>query len=168
MKNFKKVMCGFLTAGLLISNTVSFACAKDQVPSGNGIVLNINGENTDTVNAPLYKEEKITMLPLRLTAEKLGFTVEWNEENQEIKLDNKEVNTIVYIGTDSYYMASSTAIGMSAPTALGAAPVLKNDLTYVPADMFKILLTDPDAVKENGSEVTITSEKTQIPNPFTE
>ncbi len=43
-------------------------------------------------------------------------------------------------GTDSYYMASSTAIGMSAPTALGAAPVLKNDVTYVPAELFNILL----------------------------
>lgn len=43
-------------------------------------------------------------------------------------------------GTDSYYMVSSTAIGMSAPTALGVAPVLKNDVTYVPAELFNILL----------------------------
>ena len=61
------------------------------------------------------------------------------DRNQAVRLDDETVNTMVHIGDDSYYMASSTAIGMSAPTPLGAAPVIKGEFTYVPADMFNIL-----------------------------
>ncbi len=111
---------------------------------------------------------KNVMLPIRSVAETLGFKVEWDGERQGVKLDNGEVNTVVYIGTDSYYMASSTAIGMSAPTALGSAPVLKNDRTYVPAEMFKILC-GADAYTEKDNVITFKAEnKTQIPNPFVE
>lgn len=110
------------------------------------------------------------MLPLRATAEKLGFKVVWNEENQSIDLDDGEVNTKVYIGKDNYYMASSTAIGMSAPTALGAAPVLKGDKTYVPAGMFEILCGKGSvAVKDSSVVINQDADNgTQIPNPWTE
>lgn len=58
-----------------------------------------------------YTENGVEMVPLRKTAEALGFKVVWNGENQSIDLDNGEVNTKVYIGEGSYYMASSVAIG---------------------------------------------------------
>ena len=107
-----------------------------------------------------YTENGVEMVPLRKTAEALGFKVVWNGENQSIYLDNGEVNTKVYIGEDSYYMASSVAIGMSAPTPLGAAPVLKNSVTYVPSDLFCLL---------RGEELSFHGDnQTQIPNPLTE
>lgn len=107
-----------------------------------------------------YTENGVEMVPLRKTAEALGFKVVWNGENQSIDLDNGEVNTKVYIGEDSYYMASSVAIGMSAPTPLGAAPVLKDSVTYVPSDLFRLL---------RGGELSFHGDnQTQIPNPLTE
>lgn len=130
--------------------------------------VTVNDEKLDLgANEAYILNDKI-MIPLRRVAEKLGFKVEWDAENKGVKLDNGEVNTELYIGTDNYYMASSTAIGMSAPTTLGAAPELKDGTTFVPADMFGILYCDSNAVKVDNGMVSIKEEKAQIPNPFTE
>ena len=131
--------------------------------------LNVNGK-TAGVKYEVYKENDKIMVPLRFVAENLGFKVEWNEENQAVRLDDGTVNTMVRIGGDSYYMASSTAIGMSAPTPLGAAPVIKGEFTYVPADMFNILCGKTAyTVKDNTVEFDLSAEdSTQIPNPFIE
>ena len=131
--------------------------------------LNVNGK-TAGVKYEVYKENDKIMVPLRFVAENLGFKVEWNEENQAVRLDDGTVNTMVRIGDDSYYMASSTAIGMSAPTPLGAAPVIKGEFTYVPADMFNILCGKTTyTVKDNTVEFDLSAEdSTQIRNPFIE
>jgi len=82
----------------------------------------------------------VVMVPIRAVAEALGFEVIWNEDRYSADLDNGVVKTTVEIGFDSYYMASSQAIGMSNPTSLGATPILRDGLTYVPAALFDILL----------------------------
>ena len=130
--------------------------------------VTVNGEKQDFGGKTAYASGKNIMLPLRAVAEKLGFKVEWNEAEQGIHLDDGEVNTTIYIGKDTYFMASSTAIGMSAPTPLGAAPVLDGDTTFAPAEMFGILL-GADAVSVKDGTVDIKKEeKTQIPNPIVE
>ena len=120
-----------------------------------------DGSAIDLGANKIYKSGDKLMLPVRTIAEKLGFTVGWDAEHQGIKLDNGEVNTIIYIGDDNYYMASSIAIGMSAPTPPGAAPELKDSVTYVPAELFNVLFCNPDAVKIDGSSITITSDAGQ-------
>ena len=155
----KKVLLTSVVCGLVLS--MGSAMAADYS-------VKIGKETVDLGKNAVYEENKHLMLPLRAVAEKLGFKVDWNAERQSITLDNGEVNTIVYIGTDSYYMASSTAIGMSAPTALGAAPVLKNDVTYVPAEMFNVLNCGT-AYEVKDHVITFAKEEsTQIPNPLTE
>ena len=81
-----------------------------------------------------------------------------------------EVNTVVYIGEDNYYMASSTAIGMSAPTSLGAAPVIKDNMTFVPAGLFNVLACGENTYTAENGKITFTKEETLVgmPNPFTE
>lgn len=63
---------------------------------------------------------------------------------------------------------------MSAPTPLGAATVLKDDTTYVPAKLFDILLGQ-DTVSVNDNVITFNlgdkkadEDGVQIPNPFVE
>ena len=128
----------------------------------------IDNAKLDLGESKFCESGKQLMIPLRAVAEKLGFKVTWDAEHQGIALDNGEVNTIVYIGEDNYYMASSTAIGMSAPTALGAAPILKNGTTYVPAEMFNILnCGEIYSVKDNV--ISFKADGTaQIPNPIVE
>ncbi|WP_130862939.1 copper amine oxidase N-terminal domain-containing protein [Bacilliculturomica massiliensis] len=87
-------------------------------------------------------ENGVVMVPLRLTAEKLGFTVTWDGATESVKLTNNEVQTTVKLGEDSYYMSSAKAIGMSKPTALGAAAYEVNGVSWAPAELFNLLLTD--------------------------
>ena len=149
----KNILTGLILTGIIASGTFVTAVADTNVSSVNvtaeptAYTLVINGNTVDSSASGIYKNEEHFMVPLRIVAETLGFTVLWDEENQGVRLDNGIVNTTVYIGYDSYYTASSTAIGMSAPTAIGAAPELIGDTTYVPADIFAMLLGDSDCVQ---------------------
>ena len=132
--------------------------------------VKVGSDTLDLGKNEVYTENGQIMVPVRAVGEKLGFTVTWNDANQEILLDDGEVNTRIGIGDDSYYMTSSVAIGMSAPTPLGAAPELKDDTTFVPAKMFDILC-GAGTYKADGDVITFTKDSepsTQIPNPFTE
>jgi len=91
----------------------------------------------------------LLMVPLRSTAVGLGFTVSWNGEDQSILLDDGTVKTTLYIGNDSYFKASSKAIGLTQSFQLGAAPILIDGSTYVPAALYNLLYSNNDAVKIN-------------------
>lgn len=117
----KKLICTAVTIGVLATGAVSAVWANGTEmltaapAAASGYTLTIG---TEKIDADTFTSGKCIMLPLRSTAEKLGFKVIWNGENQSIDLDDGEVNTKVYIGKDNYYMASSTAIGMSQPPPL--------------------------------------------------
>lgn len=168
------VLCG----AVAVSGVCAAAYADEPVLTSapqnavQGVV--INGETFNAGELGLYTKGDRVMIPVRKVAEKLGFTVLWDNDRQGARLDNGEVNTVLYIGSDSYYMASSTAIGMSAPTALGAAPELVGEKTYAPADIFEILYCNPSAVYEKDGKLYIDKDAkdggdngVQIPNPFT-
>lgn len=168
----KKVISVILTCGLLTTGAAAFAEDGEMLltaaPEQKEYSIVINNEKLDLGESKVFESEKNIMLPLRKVAEKLGFKVEWNDERKGVTLDDGTVNTTVYIGEDTYYMASSIAIGMSAPTPLGTAPVLKNSTTYVPAELFNVLnCGEAYTVKDN----VITFQKAegvQIPNPLKE
>ena len=125
--------------------------------------------NNDSVNAEIYSENNHIMVPLRALAEKLGFSVTWDDNDKSIVLDNKTVKTSIIIGQDRYYMSASPStglIGMSAPSPLGAAPVLKDSKTYVPIEMFGLLLGDDTYTVKDGTISFSTEESVQIPNPI--
>lgn len=125
--------------------------------------------NNDSIDAEIYSENNHIMIPLRAVAEKLGFTVTWDDNDKSIVLDNKTVKTSVAIGKDLYYMSASPStglIGMSAPSPLGAAPVLKDSKTYVPIEMFGLLLGDDTYTVKDGTISFGTEESVQIPNPI--
>lgn len=174
--NFKKVI-GAIAAGSVLMTSAANVFADEPMlvtaaPTA-AYTVEINGEALNLGGASVYKTNDKFMIPVRAVAENLGFTVTWDEEKQGVKLDNGEVNTVLYIGEDTYYMASSVAIGMSAPTPLGAAPELKDSTTYVPAELFNVLYCNPDTVKEDGGKIIINTKAdednaTQIANPFTE
>lgn len=173
----KKFICTVLACGILTSAAAVYADEPMVIapaPTSSSYSVVIENKTLDLGGETVYELNKHMMVPLRTVAEKLGFKVKWDGECQGISLDNGEVNTIVYIGQDNYYMASSTAIGMSAPTALGVAPALKNGTTYVPADMFNILYCE-DVVSVKDNVITIKTDNDNneeeivgMPNPFVE
>lgn len=168
----KKVISVILTCGLLTTGAAAFAEGGELLltaaPEQKEYSIVINNEKLDLGESKVFESEKNIMLPLRKVAEKLGFKVEWNDERKGVTLDDGTVNTTVYIGEDTYYMASSIAIGMSAPTPLGTAPVLKNSTTYVPAELFNVLNCG-EAYTVKGNVITFKkAEDVQIPNPLKE
>ena len=94
--------------------------------------LNVNMSET-------YTNGEHTMIPLRTTAENLGYEVVWNGEEMSVAVANGNVNIKIYIGKDSYYVEASEGTGMSNPVMVGAAPELKDSKNYVPAVMITML-----------------------------
>ena len=68
------------------------------------------------------------MVPIRDIAEALKMTVEWNNETRSI-LFNKGIYTI-RIDDNSYIK------GKMIPVQLSEAPILKDNITYVPIEYF--------------------------------
>lgn len=170
MKN-KKIVSMLLGGIMAIASTMPVMAEEIMLISPlESYSVKVNEENVDLGNLTPYEKNGNVMIPLAIVAEQLGFKVEWIGEEECVKLDNGEVNTSVYINKDSYYMASSTAIGMSAPTSLGVAPEIKGDRTYAPAKLFSVLYCNEDSVKIDGKNVLISNkeENVQIPNPIAE
>ena len=129
--------------------------------------LNINGKAAN--------EEVLVLVPLRETAEQLGFKVSYNKGT--ILVDDGIMHTNLTIGENTYQVVTSNPdlIGMSAPFSLSSAPVMTNGKTYVPIELFVPLTgNDSSTIKTDGSAISISkkadtkNEDVQIPNPLTE
>jgi hypothetical protein len=98
--------------------------------------LNKNLETSDIIfnglalDAPsAYVNEKGTlMLPLRLIAEGLGFEMNWINATKTVQMGR---SLEFEIGKDEYRFSGHD------PISLGTAPVLKDNRTYVPVDLFE-------------------------------
>lgn len=86
------------------------------------------------------------MVPLKVTAESLGFKVSADANNKIITLDNDQIKTEIEVGLDSYYYSSSHAIGCTGPQSFGAAPILIDNVVYVPIKIYNLLFNDTNAV----------------------
>ena len=153
----KKFFAGLL-CGVMLLTASAFASGDYKVT--------VDGAALDLGTLAPYEQDGRVMLPLRKVAEALGFAVTWNQETQTASVDDGLVKSSVTIGVDSYYMASSQAIGMSAPQSFGVAPVLHSDSTFVPSDLFT-LLCGQSTVKD-GVVALEKNSQTQIPNPMVE
>lgn len=129
--------------------------------------LNINGKAAN--------EDVLVLVPLRETAEQLGFKVTYNKGT--ILVDDGIMHTNLTIGENSYQVVTSNPdlVGMSAPFSLSSAPVMTNGKTYVPIELFVPLTgNDSSIIKTDGSAISISkkadtkNEDVQIPNPLTE
>ena len=129
--------------------------------------LNINGKAANG--------EVLVLVPLRETAEQLGFKVSYNKGT--ILVDDGIMHTNLTIGENTYQVVTSNPdlVGMSAPFSLSSAPVMTNGKTYVPIELFVPLTgNDSSIIKTDCSAISISkkadtkNEDVQIPNPLTE
>ena len=136
--------------------------------------LNIDGKATDT--------DVLVLVPLRETAENLGFKVLWNNDGT-ILVDDGVMHSYITIGKNDYIVSTSVddMVGTSAPFSLSSAPIISGGKTYVPVEFFRPLMgNSDDIIKTDGSVISISKnvvsipekenegEKAQLPNPFTE
>ena len=100
----------------------------------------INGKALNIDKDKLFMKNGKVMVPLREVSKNLGFKLEWDAKNKAAKIDNGTVNTVITVGQDAYYKASTKAIGLTQSQPLGAAPEVIDGTLYIPAELFNLLL----------------------------
>ena len=103
-----------------------------------------------------YMKEGTVMVPLKSVARALGYRVSYNSSAKRYQLKGKLNVCSVEFGSSIYTMRSTNAIGMSAPTDLGSEPMRLNKVTYVPAELFRMLLGNAEGA------VTISDKRIDI------
>jgi len=89
----------------------------------------VNGEVIESPRA-FMNTNGILMVPVRAIAESLGLPVEWFEDTRTVQIGK---NLSFTIGQDAYSFARM------APVSLGTDPVIKDDRTFVPINLFAML-----------------------------
>ena len=125
------------------------------------------GRYTFEINGEDVSVDAVIMVPLRVIAQSLGFTVTWNGDGT-VTVDSGEMHMTITIREDSYQAITSIegAVGATAPLSLGAAPYVVDGTTYVPLEMFNVLLGNDAVDLEDGKIVIHAENNVQIPNPF--
>ncbi|WP_186445652.1 stalk domain-containing protein [Paenibacillus cremeus] len=129
-----------------VSGTPEFRIALPQLSaqapaapaSLNKSAVLVNGTSVALDDAPVFVNDKgITMIPLRLVSEALGYKLTWNGDTRSVELTQGAEWTSVQEGKDRYTFAKV------APFELGAAPLIQADKMYVPLDFVtKVLKAD--------------------------
>lgn len=151
-------------SNLLIAPAPDAAPAAAEETAATGYAVEIDGEDSG-VRAQV-------MVPLRAVAEKLGFTVTW--DNGTVTVTGPERYAQLTVGVDQYF-AAPTQEGMMGASlfSLGCAPYVFNDATYVPVELFDALLgCKEETVVLDGNTVKISADAAsmntaQLPSPFT-
>lgn len=79
------------------------------------------------------------MIPLREVAQEMGYKVEWNKENQKVTVSNDNCEMFFYIG-ENFYQSKYEEDNMRTDRSQeGDAPLLFNDVTFVPISAFGLL-----------------------------
>jgi hypothetical protein len=102
--------------------------------------FSLNSNSTDAAKLDLKKipnftnKQGVLMLSLRDLANQLNFQLKWNQSTKTSELMKGAQWTSVSINKDSYFIAKM------APKALGTAPVLQDNKTYVPVQFVTDIL----------------------------
>ena len=121
----------------------------------------INGKTLDLGSQKLFAEKDakgntVLMVPLRAISEALGFKVDWKDRSAFV--DDGQMHTTITIGKDEY-SATTSVEGIAGATglfSLGAAPQIVDNRTYVPLQIFEILMGNVEGMfKLDGTTVNI-------------
>lgn len=158
-KSYEKSIVIGLAVCALLSGMTAFAQENEILGTPQ---ITVDGERVELEKTNLteymFEENSTVMVPVRAVAEKMGYTVGWDEANRAVTVETDNWQAMAYIGEDSYVGVSKTAIGMT-------APVIIDGSTFVPAKMFELMDYTYTSVGQYLDFKKI--ENTQIPNPFT-
>lgn len=117
--------------------------------------LLVQGRAVDTSDlpAPAHNKDGVVMVPLRRTAEALGYTVAWDQNTKQTKVDM----SIAYMYfapkmKDYERIGKLRNININHMYEFGASPELIEGVLYVPAEVFTAFYND---VSIAGNEVSI-------------
>lgn len=150
----KRIFAAFAAMALLATTFTSMAeydpnkVVNDNEMSTKMITVDynmaLNGNGFESPE-PFEGEDGMLMLPLRAMTEEMGFTVEWQGETSTIILTKGPVYITMNAHQDGY------TFSRTAPMQLGTAPILKDGVTYVPANFVTDVLGGAYRTEENGT-----------------
>ncbi len=159
---------GFLTVQhtAYMSQLVPFLYTEMQV--GNDLTIEIDGVNLVSGNLPFlypsaFVDNNRTLVPVRAVAEELGYTVYWENENQEIRLVSSNGSQIVImnIGLNDFTIINRFSLTGATHTPHtfmnNVTPTLKDGFTFLPIRSLAEALGFTVDWDENTRTVIITS-----------
>ncbi|MGE5701889.1 MAG: copper amine oxidase N-terminal domain-containing protein [Clostridia bacterium] len=136
------LLTGSLTLPTVYAESALHPAGIQNDPPPPPITLQINGEVLDPEETVIYEDEhEHYMLPLRQAAEKLGYTLKWNQEKRMLELTKGQRFIMLQIGKDQYNINKMAV-------TLGDAPKLQNGKTYVPLAFFSEILKENVVVND--------------------
>lgn len=101
--------------------------------------LRVDGRLMDPADGAVLKQKDVVMVPLRKVAENLGYNVNWDPEDQSVRVDAHIASVIVKPGEDWYERIGSVKrVNLNRIYQFGAGPVNVNGTMYVPAQLFTV------------------------------
>lgn len=171
----KKLLTVLLALSMMAAMTASVLADSPDETAADPCLLPPCGTYALQINGKALEATACVMVPLRETAEALGFQVTWN--NGTVLADDGSMHTEIAIGEDLYVVTTSVEglVGMSAPFSLGVPPYVADGVTYVPLGLFDALLGRKEGtITVGGDSIQIRTEASasgesggvRIPNPF--
>ena len=118
MKLLKKILCGVLSATMLITSAVIPVMAE------NDIQVKLDGKTLSFDVPPQIINDR-TMVPLRAIFEALGASVEWNQKTKTVTSTKGDTTIKLTIDSNTMYVNDNTV-------TLDSPACVVNDRTLVP------------------------------------
>ena len=110
----------------------------------------------NATRAMAVMQDGTVMVPLKRVAKTLGYKVSYSSRAKSYHLENRENACDFELGSSVYTVYSTVADGMTAPSDLGSEPITIKKTTYVPVELFKMLLGNSnEAVVISGNKIAI-------------
>lgn len=175
-KTFKKTVAGILLTGVLATGSAFAEYNHDGTVNVQGDIMTISAPieteavengvfipmtkpiyrifvNGTMLDADTYVDGDNVMLPLRAICEALGYEVGYDNESTMISLTRGAHYITMYPTKDEYTFSKM------APMALGIAPQLVDDRTYVPVSFVENILQSAGCTVDQNGEINITDPK---------
>lgn len=105
--------------------------------------------NGETLDAEIKNIDGAYLLPVRKVSETAGLAVAWDDTLKAVTVGTTPMGVTFNVGENSYTKAKMM------PMTLSSAPIIIDDLTYVPVDFFTELLGAAVETKDGAIVITL-------------
>ncbi|WP_338553591.1 alpha/beta fold hydrolase [Paenibacillus sp. KS-LC4] len=137
-------------ASTIVFSLLLMAAFPAMTAAAESMRLFINGSAVSAAGEQPYKSQNTVMIPLRSTAEQLGFKVTYQKTGSEIVLEGQELSVIFRTG-------SRTAVVNGEKRSFDAVSVQKQGRTYVPLAFFDKALGQQASFDSGTQQISITT-----------
>ncbi|WP_145333042.1 copper amine oxidase N-terminal domain-containing protein [Paenibacillus xylanexedens] len=155
---FATALCVVTVAGALYASATKVSAAA----SAPAYTLTVNGKEIQTSKTELmpFEHKGTVLVPLRATAESLGYEVSWIAADKAIRVEDRIQSVIVKDGsTLAKFTGKLKVINLTQDVELPVPVLSKKGVTYVPASFFEPFFNE--VVVKEGS-VSISAQMSSI------